>query len=336
VTITKQTLPDTQPGSFAFSATEASGTTVTPASFNLSDNGTQTVQVPFSSTGGGRTLTITEAQLSGWDATTSIICTTPTGASASSYVTVNNTTRTITASLTTTNFGALCTVTNTRIPTVRLTKTTLGGASGPFTFTSSNLVSNHAAIATVTAGTAVASSSGAVSVSTVGTNVTITEVMSVPYFLSAVNCTDANSSRTGNTGAFGSFSGSTVTIAAARILPGADITCALTNTKYEPALTIDKTANNSGPVSVGTVITYTYIITNTGNAFIDNVTVTDVHNGYGAVPVPGSEVLVTDALPTGNSTDGGANAVWDHLSPGDTIRFTANYTVVQSDIDYRQ
>ena len=52
-----------------------------------------------------------------------------------------------------------------------------------------------------------------------------------------------------------------------------------------PQLTIVKTANTSGPVLVNDVITYTYTVTNTGNLTIDGVSIADVHNGYGTVPI---------------------------------------------------
>ncbi len=59
--------------------------------------------------------------------------------------------------------------------------------------------------------------------------------------------------------------------------------------------------------------------------------------GYGTDPVPGSEVILSDVAPVGNSTDATANnGQWSILAPGDTVRFSANYTVVQADIDLLQ
>ena len=89
----------------------------------------------------------------------------------------------------------------------------------------------------------------------------------------------------------------------------------------------------SGEADAGDVITYTYEVTNTGNVTITGVTISDVHGGYGTAPVPGSETGVTV---TNGSTDAAANGSWDTLRPGDTIRFTATYTVVQSDVDNLQ
>ncbi len=112
-----------------------------------------------------------------------------------------------------------------------------------------------------------------------------------------------------------------------------------------PAMTIGKvatfdlgsgvqTANGtSDNVPAGTLITYTYTVANTGNVTIANVTVSDAHNGSDPDPVPGNETPVSVA---NGSSDGGVNGSWDTLRPGDTIRFTATYTVTQTDVDQLQ
>lgn len=101
-------------------------------------------------------------------------------------------------------------------------------------------------------------------------------------------------------------------------------------------LLVSKSADKTTNVAAGDVITYTYIVTNDGNVTITNLTLSDVHNAAGPAPIPGSEVL-TDNPPAGNSTDGvPGDGVWDVLSPGDTITFTATYTVKQSDVDNLQ
>ena len=103
-----------------------------------------------------------------------------------------------------------------------------------------------------------------------------------------------------------------------------------------PGLTIEKLANTAGPVNSGNAIGYTYRVTNTGNVTVTNVTINDVHNGYGTDPVPGSEAMFNDVAPLGDSADAATNASWDSLAPGDTVVFSANYTVVQADIDNLQ
>jgi uncharacterized repeat protein (TIGR01451 family) len=103
-----------------------------------------------------------------------------------------------------------------------------------------------------------------------------------------------------------------------------------------PALTITKTPSTAGPVNASNTIGYTYRITNTGNVTVNNVTVADVHNGYGTDPVPGGESLFTDVAPLGDSTDAAVNGTWTSLAPGDTVQFTSSYIVVQADIDNLQ
>jgi large repetitive protein len=69
---------------------------------------------------------------------------------------------------------------------------------------------------------------------------------------------------------------------------------------------------------------------------INGVSVNDIHNGTGAPPVPGNEAINTDAAPLGDSVDGAADGSWDTLRPGDTVEFSATYTVMQQDIDTLQ
>jgi uncharacterized repeat protein (TIGR01451 family) len=86
-----------------------------------------------------------------------------------------------------------------------------------------------------------------------------------------------------------------------------------------PALTIDKTADTAGPLVVGQVVNYTYLVTNTGNVTITGVDVNETSfNGTGT-PVP-------------NPTTVGSTT----LAPGGTVTFTASYTVTQADIDTLQ
>jgi uncharacterized repeat protein (TIGR01451 family) len=103
-----------------------------------------------------------------------------------------------------------------------------------------------------------------------------------------------------------------------------------------PQLSILKSANTSGPVNANGGIVYTYRVQNTGNVTINGVTVSDIHNGTGTPPSPGSEAIFNDAAPLGDSTDTTTNGSWDTLRPGDTIRFTASYLVNQQDIDTLQ
>ncbi len=123
-----------------------------------------------------------------------------------------------------------------------------------------------------------------------------------------------------------------------------DATVSLTGT---PGLTLSKTrifpagvggdVNGNGTADVGDIITYRYDITNTGNRTIAGVNVnTDNHNGYGANPLPSNEAILNDVAPPGDSSDGAIDQNWDSLAPGDSVRFTWAYTVVQQDIDLLQ
>ena len=81
-----------------------------------------------------------------------------------------------------------------------------------------------------------------------------------------------------------------------------------------PAMTIAKSADQTANAAVGDVITYTYLVTNTGNVTMNNVTVSDVHSGSGTL----------SAFTPANVTS---------LAVGDSATFTATYTITQADID---
>ncbi|MEM8541991.1 MAG: hypothetical protein AAGF25_13640, partial [Pseudomonadota bacterium] len=109
------------------------------------------------------------------------------------------------------------------------------------------------------------------------------------------------------------------------------------------ALTISKVASAPGFVAgnvqeapVGTVVTYTYVITNAGNVTIDDVGVVDVHNGSGTPPTPDNEQLTDDNGTVGDSTDSVIDGNWEVLAPGDEISLTAQYVVTQADVDNLQ
>ena len=100
-----------------------------------------------------------------------------------------------------------------------------------------------------------------------------------------------------------------------------------------PQLTIIKAADTGGPVAADEVITYSYTVTNTGNVTVANVSISDLHDGFGVTPVPGSEVLFSDVAPLGDSSDSTVDGTWATLAPGDSVRFSSSYSVVQADID---
>ena len=104
-----------------------------------------------------------------------------------------------------------------------------------------------------------------------------------------------------------------------------------------PAIVVDKTADDTTNVLAGQVVTYTYVVRNTGTQALTNISLNDAHNGAGLAPVPGNEVLSTDASPANDSTDASTNdGVWSILAPGDAITMQATYTVMQADVDALQ
>lgn len=106
---------------------------------------------------------------------------------------------------------------------------------------------------------------------------------------------------------------------------------------FTPQLQITKSASQSTPVSAGSTVTYTYTVKNTGNVPMTNVSVNDVHNGYGTAPIPKNETSFIDVAPLGDSNDSVPdNGVWNVLGPGDTLKFTSTYIVTQNDIDLHQ
>ena len=103
-----------------------------------------------------------------------------------------------------------------------------------------------------------------------------------------------------------------------------------------PSITVTKTADIDTNVPAGVTVTYTYVVANTGNQTVSNITLADAHNGSGAAPSPTNETLTSDNGIANDSSDAGVNGSWDTLAPGDEITFTATYVVTQSDIDTLQ
>ena len=81
-----------------------------------------------------------------------------------------------------------------------------------------------------------------------------------------------------------------------------------------PAISVIKSSDAGTDLAVDDVITYEFLIENTGNVTLDSVSISDILPGISA----------TDPLSE------------DHLVPGETTTFTATYTVTQDDIDYGQ
>lgn len=104
----------------------------------------------------------------------------------------------------------------------------------------------------------------------------------------------------------------------------------------KPSMTVVKTASPTTGLKAGDVITYTYVVKNTGNVSIHNISLADLHNASGPAPLPKGETL-TDVAPLNDSSDATANnGIWTTLAPGDSVTFTATYTVTQHDQDTLQ
>ncbi|MFD0865649.1 beta strand repeat-containing protein, partial [Tessaracoccus lubricantis] len=80
-----------------------------------------------------------------------------------------------------------------------------------------------------------------------------------------------------------------------------------------PAISLTKTADVASYDSVGDVITYSFVATNTGNVTLSNVTITD--------PLPGLSSLTCDLT------------VPATLDPGAQLTCSATYSVTQADLD---
>jgi large repetitive protein len=129
--------------------------------------------------------------------------------------------------------------------------------------------------------------------------------------------------------ATGSYGGNPVT--------SGTVTASVPVSSGGPALVVTKTASPDSNLVAGNVVTYTYTVRNTGTQVLSNVSLADTHDGYGVAPVPGNEILTTDAGPSNDSSDATPNdGVWSVLAPGDVITLTATYTITQSDVDLRQ
>ena len=89
---------------------------------------------------------------------------------------------------------------------------------------------------------------------------------------------------------------------------------AVTPEAADPGFTLVKTANPTTGLGEGDTVTYTYVVTNTGNVGLANVNVSDVQGGTGTLSaiVPASVAK---------------------LAPGDSTSFSANYVLTQADVD---
>ncbi|MDO6728044.1 hypothetical protein Q4544_13970 [Cognatishimia sp. 1_MG-2023] len=126
-----------------------------------------------------------------------------------------------------------------------------------------------------------------------------------------------------------------VAVASSSELPD-DATDTLTiDAERSPSVSITKTPSVTEDVAEGETVTYTYVVTNTGNVTLSNVAVSDAHvsaGGTSALTIEGDS-LSTDINEIGTSVDSSGDGIWTTLRAGDAVTFTADYVVTQDDID---
>lgn len=218
--------------------------------------------------------------------------TTGTGGSAGNY--------TVTSPAAATSGGSediTCTVTNSVLPRVTVTKQSIGGV-GTFNYTLTGVANTTDTVTTATSGVTV--TSPVVHQGTPSTLASVSET-AVTGYSTTVSCADTNGAVTGNTTPLGSATGA-VTLPAANMVAGAAYVCTFVNTRL-PVVTATKTAS-ANPLLVGIA-----------GQFYD-VAITVANNPTTA------PITLSDSLPTGITASGLAVT----LIPGTSSATAASLT----------
>ncbi|PLY00503.1 MAG: hypothetical protein C0622_08620 [Desulfuromonas sp.] len=284
VDVTKVTTPSGDSEIFELGATGPTGSTVisrvgtvyTPADIDLATNSTaayvadgQTARFFINALATDQTLTITETDPApSWESEVSISCSDVAGL-GSPTVTTNDTTRTITATLNTTDLAQACTLTNTKRPKITLRKVLNGRTVSADQFTVS--ATSNATLY----GTTSASTSGTLPETvettfysapylsgTTAPTITITDALSagtsqLSDYESRLTCTNAYAG-----GTTGLPSDALQTSYSFDPVPGDDITCTFTNS---PKVQLSKIFDPT-PVGIGQPSALTFTLTNPGSA----------------------------------------------------------------------
>jgi large repetitive protein len=163
----------------------------------------------------------------------------------------------------------------------------------------------------------------------------INEALAKPVASFAVSCVLLVSACTPANATIDNTANASGTVGALQVLSN-DVTVQVPVNSVS-SMQVTKTADVTTNVAAGQVVTYTYVVRNTGNTAVTNVSLSDSHNASGPVPVPGGEILSDDQGALNDSSDATSNdGIWSSLAPGDAITLTATYTVTQSDVDTLQ
>ena len=205
----------------------------------------------------------------------------------------------------------VCSFTNSKLPTMTVTKISNGGVGG-FTFTGTNGWTSQT-ITTVTAGTGVIGATQTLAAQS--TITTITESIPVGYKVTAISCTGIGAGTATPNLAAGS-----VALDAVATAPGNAISCTFTN--GATSFSLLKTVSNSTMTAPGT-LTYTIKATNTGSASLTSLSFVDT------LTQGGSARALTSG-PVLSSGDTNSNGI---LDVSEVWTYTATYLVTQADID---
>jgi trimeric autotransporter adhesin len=325
VDVTKQTLPDGDGQAFTFSASGPAGSAVialtgsttlglptptdgtyTPATAATATNSVsgitltdgQTARFYINALAAAQTLTITEAATTSWETTASITCS---NVSGTPNPTANNASRTITASLSTANSAAACTITNTKRSRITLQKSvnTRVNPADQFTVSASGG-------GTLTGTTSATTSGAGTSASTTfysspNAALTLTDAMAagsptpLAGYVSRLTCTNAFAGP-GATPNASLPNGLRTTSTSITPAPGDDITCTYTNTKAVN-LTLRKTWVNA-------LVNDAVNVTGTGLTALASVADTASETDAGSVQI----VPVGDMIAIGETFTAGSAA----------------------------
>jgi uncharacterized repeat protein (TIGR01451 family) len=220
---------------------------------------------------------------------------------------------TLNAAATSAGRDITCTFTNRRRPTVAVQKITTGTFGGAFSFADTNLTGTVANITTTSTNTATPASPTSLIATTTGTAVSLTETSPLTFVTAGATCSDANSVVSGNSNPVATSTSGAITIPAAAVRVGADITCVFTNAQAVPQLTMTKTASVASVSAAGAAVTYTIAVNNSGNTVLSAIGVADP---LGTVVCPSSGAATVSTL-----------------AAGATENCTVSYTVPQSVFD---